>query len=344
MNECSIYKELFNKSKSGICIIDKNFNKYNCNEKFLSILKVKKYDDIGLSFLKLLFQKYKKKDEFILTINTEEKLKMGLNKSKLTEKTIIKVSASEIEYNKSNFYIFCISDTTNEYLKGKNYNSLNHLIMNIFYNAPIGIVMLSVDGVFLDINKEYESFTMFKRNELLGKNLTDYILPIDIKKINEELKKIVNNRNEEIKDLELRSFKKDTTTIYLNFNAKVYTDNNNDILFILAFISDYTEIVNSQQMQRAVASNLSLLKKSIVQFDKIVSESFVRISKHTNDHLFNDKEMFIINCIRRGLSNKEIAYESELSESSIKKYISRIYNKTKVSSRYELLIYLNQFM
>jgi DNA-binding NarL/FixJ family response regulator len=51
------------------------------------------------------------------------------------------------------------------------------------------------------------------------------------------------------------------------------------------------------------------------------------------------KELAIINCITRGMRNKEIAYQIGTTEQVIKNYLRKIYDKLGVSDRLELALY-----
>jgi DNA-binding NarL/FixJ family response regulator len=51
------------------------------------------------------------------------------------------------------------------------------------------------------------------------------------------------------------------------------------------------------------------------------------------------KELAVINCITRGMRNKEIAYQIGTTEQVIKNYLRKIYDKLGVSDRLELALY-----
>ncbi len=51
------------------------------------------------------------------------------------------------------------------------------------------------------------------------------------------------------------------------------------------------------------------------------------------------KELAIINCITRGMRNKEIAYQIGTTEQVIKNYLRKVYDKLGVSDRLELALY-----
>ncbi len=53
----------------------------------------------------------------------------------------------------------------------------------------------------------------------------------------------------------------------------------------------------------------------------------------------SDKELLIVNCLTRGMKNKEIAQEVGTTEQVVKNYLRKIYNKLGVSDRLELALY-----
>ena len=77
----------------------------------------------------------------------------------------------------------------------------------------------------------------------------------------------------------------------------------------------------------------------ISYFGKSVSVN-QRIEKymHNFDHdKLSDREKEIINCIKKGRSNKDIAKELQISENTVKTHIYNIFSKLKVKNRIELI-------
>ncbi len=53
----------------------------------------------------------------------------------------------------------------------------------------------------------------------------------------------------------------------------------------------------------------------------------------------SDKELLIVNCLTRGMKNKEIAQEVGTTEQVVKNYLRKIYDKLGVADRLELALY-----
>ncbi|HTW79606.1 MAG TPA: response regulator transcription factor [Terracidiphilus sp.] len=58
--------------------------------------------------------------------------------------------------------------------------------------------------------------------------------------------------------------------------------------------------------------------------------------------LLTVRELDVVKCVLRGMTNKAIARELRLSEHTVKNYLFRIFEKLEVSNRVELLIYLGK--
>jgi len=57
---------------------------------------------------------------------------------------------------------------------------------------------------------------------------------------------------------------------------------------------------------------------------------------------FSERERQVVELLAQGLKNKEIAAAMNLAEGTVKVYLSRLFKKTKVRDRFELMIYRAQ--
>jgi DNA-binding NarL/FixJ family response regulator len=55
--------------------------------------------------------------------------------------------------------------------------------------------------------------------------------------------------------------------------------------------------------------------------------------------LFSEREKQVVELLAQGLKNKEIAAAMNLAEGTVKVYLSRLFKKTKVRDRFELMLY-----
>jgi DNA-binding CsgD family transcriptional regulator len=57
---------------------------------------------------------------------------------------------------------------------------------------------------------------------------------------------------------------------------------------------------------------------------------------------FSTREKQVVELLAQGLKNKEIAAAMNLAEGTVKVYLSRLFKKTKVRDRFELMLYRAQ--
>jgi two-component system nitrate/nitrite response regulator NarL len=57
---------------------------------------------------------------------------------------------------------------------------------------------------------------------------------------------------------------------------------------------------------------------------------------------FSERERQVVELLAQGLKNKEIAAAMQLAEGTVKVYLSRLFKKTKVRDRFELMLYRAQ--
>lgn len=57
---------------------------------------------------------------------------------------------------------------------------------------------------------------------------------------------------------------------------------------------------------------------------------------------FSEREKQVVELLAQGLKNKEIAAAMQLAEGTVKVYLSRLFKKTKVRDRFELMLYRAQ--
>ncbi|HCJ67278.1 MAG TPA: hypothetical protein DHV62_08160 [Elusimicrobia bacterium] len=62
------------------------------------------------------------------------------------------------------------------------------------------------------------------------------------------------------------------------------------------------------------------------------------IKDKINHYGFSHQEMQVVKCVIKGLSNKEIASVLDISENTVKEYLSNIFRKAGVSNRTTLAV------
>src|SRR5205807_7705496 len=73
--------------------------------------------------------------------------------------------------------------------------------------------------------------------------------------------------------------------------------------------------------------------------DVVTQVPSLRVVNAGGEYLLTPREEQIIALVSEGLSNHDIARELRLSEHTVKKYMSRIFDKLGISTRVELVLY-----
>lgn len=87
---------------------------------------------------------------------------------------------------------------------------------------------------------------------------------------------------------------------------------------------------------------------AVVEGDKVwmsdrVAEIYQSACMHTSTgSLLSEREWNVVELLKRGYSNKEIAYELDISKSTVSFHVSNILNKLELSSRVEIVVWANK--
>ena len=116
-----------------------------------------------------------------------------------------------------------------------------------FDGALIGMVALSPDGHFLEINESFLRMTGYTRNELFSRKWEDLRDPEDLRSAQEEYSKILAGEIDSyVKDKRL--VRKDGEIIYGHSAVRAVRDSSGEIDYFVVNIEDVTEKKKSQEM------------------------------------------------------------------------------------------------
>ncbi len=110
----------------------------------------------------------------------------------------------------------------------------------VFDKAPIGIALISFEGIWLEINLHFADILGYKTQELKGQHFSKFTHADDLLKDRmkmEELKKGVIDRVGLIK----RYIHKDGHIVWVNFDANLIQNKTGETRYILGFYQDMTE-------------------------------------------------------------------------------------------------------
>ena len=181
----------------------------------------------------------------------------------------------------------------------------------LFDHHPGPVVCMGLDGRFLKVNRELEKLTGYGVDELLGESFEKVVWVGDLEKTRAHVEQAAKGK---ASSYEIRVLRKDGGVVPLqvtNFPAIEGTE----VMGVFGISVDTTSL------GRGAAEEIE--KEEGVNEDG-GDDPRTKITK---------REKEVIRLINRGMSNKEIAAELEISENTVKNHISNIFAKLKISDR-----------
>ena len=105
-------------------------------------------------------------------------------------------------------------------------------------------------------------------------------------------------------------------------------------------LSDSNLRLLSKCIQRAAEGQIWANTEQMNYLFELISEvPSLRVFNTQGDQLLTPREEQVVALVAEGMGNREIAYELNLSEHTVKKYLFRIFDKIGISTRVELVLY-----
>ena len=226
---------------------------------------------------------------------------------------------------------------------------------HLFERAPFMIVLSNMDGKIVDLNNQVFTYTGYKKEELLGKNMRDLseIIPQKYFPFIIEIYRDLLTKGF-LKAIEVQIYKKDKSLMWISLQASLLEIGKK--LFIELIIQDYTEKKKSENL---IIEEIEKLKK----LDSLKTELITRISHELktplvsicaateflldhNRELLDDRVIDLIESIRRGGDRlKQLVYnlidvskiESNkltlhIKNENLRDIVRDCFNDTKVSA------------
>ncbi|HUS02307.1 MAG TPA: PAS domain S-box protein, partial [Chitinophagaceae bacterium] len=133
-------------------------------------------------------------------------------------------------------------------------------IKDLYDNAPSGYYSLDVNGIFVNANSTTLKWLGYKKEELMGKHLTDILAPESRNVFTETFP--VFKQKGYVKDLELLYTRKDGTTFPVLINASAVKNESGDFLYSRSTIMDITERKKLETRETALRKEIELLLSS----------------------------------------------------------------------------------
>jgi len=181
----------------------------------------------------------------------------------------------------------------------------------LFDHHPGPVVCMGLDGRFLKVNRELEKLTGYGVEELLGESYEKVVWVGDLEKTRAHVEQAAKGK---ASSYEIRVLRKDGGVVPLqvtNFPAIEGTE----VMGVFGISVDTTTLGRGAAEETEKEEGID---------EEGGDDQRTNITK---------REKEVIRLINRGMSNKEIAAELEISENTVKNHISNIFAKLKISDR-----------
>jgi len=134
-------------------------------------------------------------------------------------------------------------------------------LVNVFDHAPIGVVFVSRDGRFLEMNSRFCSMLGYSRAELVGQAFSHLTHPDDVASSQDRLEQW-NRRPGAGGTLAKRFITRDGRTVWVNIVTRLNEDEHGERFFITA-VHDITNLVNATDALRDSEQRFRLLAENV---------------------------------------------------------------------------------
>ncbi len=126
---------------------------------------------------------------------------------------IVETSAVPFSFKDKPAIQIIVKDITEEYESKRAIRKSETLFTQLFHNSPFGKVMLDEAGKVLLVNPGFEKMFGFTQNELTGKSLNEFIVPLDLKEEGSDLDSLISAKK--LVRLESARVRKDGKKIFV---------------------------------------------------------------------------------------------------------------------------------
>jgi PAS domain S-box-containing protein len=169
-----------------------------------------------------------------------------------------------------------------------------------FLQASVGMSMLSVKGVYLNVNDALCKMLGYSREELVGKSPFDITYPDDVELTRQNIE-TATNLPSTTQHYEKRFVKKDGQILWVLIDNTAVTDEKGEVLYMLAQAQDITA-------RKEAEERLQLQTKVLVSMNQILEETI----STENEEQFGKKVLEIV----RDLTESQIGLIDEIGEDS----------------------------
>ena len=146
----------------------------------------------------------------------------------------------------------------------------SHMI-ELFENAPIGIVEGSLDGRYINVNEEYCRITGYKNEELIGLDLHELTNPTDLPRETDIYQELISGQLP-FYNVEQRYVRKNRALIWVGIIRSLVRDDSGKPLYTIGVILDIT---HRKAVQELLRKSEDALQQKTIELERRMQEGAV---------------------------------------------------------------------
>ena len=151
---------------------------------------------------------------------------------------------------------------------------VNHMI-ELYENAPIGIVECSLDGKYINVNKEFCRITDYKKEELLRLDIHDLTLPADAERETDVYKDLVSGTLP-FYNIEQRYVRRNGVMIWAGIIRSLVRDDDGKPLYTIGVVLD---ISHRRAVQEILRKSEAALQQKNIELERLAQEDAIDLKE-----------------------------------------------------------------
>ena len=159
-------------------------------------------------------------------------------------------------------------EETDQENKGSARNRAENHMIELYENAPIGIVECSLDGRYINVNEEFCRLTGHKKEELLRLDIYDLTLSADLERESDLFKELTSGRLP-FYNIEQRYVRRNGAIIWVGIIRSLVRDENGNQLYTIGVVQD---ISHRKAVQEILRKSEAALQQQNIELERLVQE------------------------------------------------------------------------
>lgn len=339
----AFYRLLFENNPDAIFIFDPNGNFYSINPSALISIGYKQEEIIGKSYKRFVFKEKLEK-------MAENFKRMAQGESVSYEFSFRHKNGFPIQFNMINFPIIVedrvvgiysiAKDVSTEKRTEEDLRATKEQLESFFKNTTDCIVVVNLEGHIIRVNDAFEKIYGWKREEVLGEDLSSLVIPESLVSQYQTLHQVVNFGGQ-VSGYETMGKRRGGALFDVNLSISAINDANGDVMARAITFRDISERKRQENKLKDVLKELADIKLALDESSIVaitdykgiityVNDKFCQISKYSQDDLIG-KTHRIINSGYHPRSFFQDMWET-ISEGEV--WEGEIKNKAKDGSYY----------